>query len=202
MAETIVKTIDGKILVHKTHAKAEYPHKTRASDIGWDITLIGRVDNRAEDDISEVNMFNTGLQIAPPDGYYLEMVARSSLHKNGYTLVTGTSIIDPEYRGELIVPLFKFKDVDDLELPFTAVQLILRKAIYAHVSHSAGLDLTSRGDKGFGSTGYAPQNGAYIQQPMNQTYSADMDHYKQTTSTYGKGVRRPAAAPPRKNYMF
>ena len=70
--ETSVKHIDGKIKVHKMNPKAQYPYKERTSDIGFDITLIGRVDNRAEDDSGAVNMFNTGIQVQPPNGYYFE----------------------------------------------------------------------------------------------------------------------------------
>jgi dUTP pyrophosphatase len=142
------------IRVIKINPSAEMPFKDHPDDVGFDLTLISRTEGRVEDEIGAVGMFNTGLQIAPPPGYHLEIVARSSLHKSGYELATGTSIIDPSYRGEIYVPLKKFKEGEDLELPARAVQLILRETNYAHVSVVSDFgDNTLRGDNGFGSTG-------------------------------------------------
>jgi len=146
------------IKVKKLNPTAELPVKVRQSDIGYDLTLISRSDNRAEDNVHEVNMFSTGLAVTPPPGYYFELMVRSSLHRNGYMLATGTSIIDPEYTGELLVPLYKFKQSPDLDLPFRAVQLVLKKAEYAHIASVPSLGETSRGNGGFGSTNvYQPQ---------------------------------------------
>lgn len=179
--------VKGNVEYKKLHPQAHAPYKERNTDIGWDITLVGRVDNRAEDTVGDVNMYNTGISIIPPAGYYLDLVARSSLHKHGYMLVTGTSIIDPEYRGEILVPLFKFREGEDLELPFRAVQIILRPACYTHLSHYSGImGPTSRGDRGFGSTGH----GAPQQPPA--TYS------REDYDSHGS-IRQTA---PKTNYMF
>lgn len=206
--------IEGKIQVQKLHPKAEFPYKENPSDTCYDITLIGRSENRAEDDTGEVNNFNTGIALTPPQGYYFEMVARSSLHKHGYMLATGTSIIDPGYTGELIVPLYKYKEAEDLEMPFRAVQLILRPVVYAHLESVKTLASTDRGDGAFGSTGFmSPQQmmmmqsqggarGAFIQNPNQSSYVGDMGAYQTQVSQRPTGMRRPHAAPPRSNHMF
>ena len=155
-ASNVAQYLKEKINVLKMHPNAVFPYRENEKDIGLDITLIGRVENRAEDETYHVNCFSTGLAVKPPDGYYFEMFARSSLHKHGYTLATGTSIIDPEYRGELIVPLYKYQESEDLEMPFRAVQIILKPIVYAHMQSVRSLDSTTRGDNGFGSTGFAP----------------------------------------------
>lgn len=151
--ENGLKVLTSPLKVSLLVPSAEVPHKERQSDIGWDVTLIGRVDNRVDDIVNEVNMFHTGIAIEPPQGYYFEMVARSSLHKTGYILATGMSVIDPEYRGELLVPLFKYRESDDIELPIRGVQLILKECQYGHFITAGSLEPTSRGNGGFGSTG-------------------------------------------------
>ena len=105
MSTKDIKYIKKRIQVQKLHPKAEYPYKENQSNAGYDITLVSRTENRAEDETGEVNNFNTGIAIRPPQGHYFEMMARSSLHKHGYMLATGISIIDPGYIGEIIVPL-------------------------------------------------------------------------------------------------
>ena len=157
--------------VHKLSQRAENPYREHKNDIGWDVTLIARTDNRVEDETGHVNMFKTGLQLEPPQGFYFEMMARSSLHKAGYMLATGTSIIDPGYRGELLVPLYKFRDGDDIELPMRAVQLVVKKAekVLPYIVN-APLDGSSRGEGGFGSTGQRNNNSNQQQAPQGDSY--------------------------------
>lgn len=126
--------IQEKIKYQKTHPKAEEPFKEEQSDVRYNLTLISRTENRAEDDTGEVNDFGTGLNIHVPQGYYFEMVAHPHLHKHGYMLASGVQIIDDTHTGEITVSLYKYKDAEDLELPFQAVQLILRQAVYAHLA--------------------------------------------------------------------
>lgn len=130
--------------VQKVQPQAEHPYKEHDQDVGYNVTLIGRKENRAEDSTDEVNEFNTGLILAPTEGYYLEMYAHKDLHKHGYNLITGVSIIDPTFRGELIVPLYKFSDVPDIELPFNAVQLIVRRQVPTRAHTSTTLVETSQ----------------------------------------------------------
>jgi len=126
--------------VVKIHPAADEPMKERPSNVAWDVTLIGRYENRVEDNVGDVNYFNTGLQLAAPDGFYFEMSASESLHKAGYMLATGMTIINPDNHGEVLVPLYKFKAGDDIELPFRGVQIVLRPAVYAHALYVPSLD--------------------------------------------------------------
>lgn len=121
----------------------------------YDITLVARTDERAEDATCDVNLFSTGLSVEPPEGYYCELVARSSLAEKGYMLANGVGIIDPSYRGEIKANLFKFKEAPDLELPCRAVQLLVKRKVnvYPAKTTPTGLSRTVRGAGGFGSTG-------------------------------------------------
>ncbi len=194
--------IDGKINVYKTHPSAEFPFKENPSNIGYDVTLISRTENRAEDDTGDVNNFHTGIAVSPPIGHYIEVIVKPSLYKHGYTLATGVLVIDPDDKGELIIPLHKFKEAEDLELPFRAVQLIVRPAVYAHISSVTSL---AQPEEGWNTTSFQPemnQKGAHIQDPRNMKYAPDMSTYQHQVSQYPKGASRPQSAPVKPNHMF
>ena len=150
------------ILAQLVHPHAQVPHKTHVTDIGYDVTLIERCDGKTEDLVGEVTLFDTGLRIQPPYGYYLELLPRSSLYKKGYMLVNSVGILDPDYRGNVIAALYKFKDGEDLSLPARCMQFVLRKAEYAYMGLSdTDFEDTERGDGGFGSTDSRnPRSGA------------------------------------------
>lgn len=132
------------------HPNAVPPTKAYPSDVGYDIKLVTYKEKQGY-----VEYYGTGLRVIPPSGYYVEVVARSSLHKRGRLLVNGIGIIDPNYRGEIIVPLLCFADVSHLPLPLSAVQLVLRPVFNPttlELPVSEELPTTDRGEGGFGST--------------------------------------------------
>ena len=199
------KHISEKIEIKKIIPDANFPRRDegRDSDVGMNIELIGRTKNRSDDVFGDINEFRTGLGITPPDGHYIEIHAADDLHLNGYMLASGVKIINPGSTEEVIVPLYKFKDVEDLELPFIGVKIIVKPAVYAHPKSVKSMP--SRTDMEFAGTpfeGYGMGPGMYIQNPGSAAYAGDMGAYQQQVSAYGKGTRRPVAAPPRSNHMF
>ena len=200
---SLVQYVTEKIHVQKLHPGAEFPYRENPTDVGYDMTLVARTDNRAEDDTGDVNNFNTGIALTPPDGYYLEMVAMPALHKHGYMLATGTHIINPGFVGEIIVPLYKYKEAEDLELPFRAVQLVVKPALYAHLKSVSSLGSVDRGMGGYSSGMMMQQQGAYIPDPRQASYMGDMNGYNShVNQNYSQGVPRPQSAAPRNNHMF
>lgn len=135
-----VEYIRGNISVQKINPSAELPYKEDPTHVAYELTLVGRTDGRNEDNTGDVNYFNTGLRLCPPRGYYLEFLPTPTLEKHGYMLPCSTKIVNPNDRGELTVGLYKFKEGDDIELPFRAIQLILRKAEYCRLSQVGGPD--------------------------------------------------------------
>ena len=129
--------------------KGVFPTKAHQSDIGYDLTAIGIFKKVS----SRITMFETGIRVSPPTGYYLEILPRSSLSKTGYMLANSVGTIDPDYTGTLKIALIKVDEsIPDLELPFTKCQLVLRKAEYSEMVQVDTLDQTVRGDGGFGSS--------------------------------------------------
>lgn len=139
-----------KLLVRVDDDRAVIPNKTRLSDVGFDVTIV-RVHKKLSD---VVTMYDTGISVSTDQGFYLEMVPRSSLIKSGYMLANSVGIIDPSYTGPLLVALAKIDpSAPDLELPFTCCQLIVRRQEHAfvHVTREPPAR-TTRNDGGFGST--------------------------------------------------
>jgi dUTP pyrophosphatase len=97
----------------------------------------------------------TGLALAIPEGYEIQVRPRSGLAlKHGITVPNTPGTIDSDYRGELKVIL-----INHGAEPFAiargdrVAQLVLAPVVQAAWSEVAELDATTRGEGGFGSTG-------------------------------------------------
>lgn len=151
-------------LIIKIHnPSAIVPTKAGEDEVGYDLTAISFVKK-----LSPVTfMYDTGISVKPPDGYYTEIVPRSSIVKSGFMLANSVGVIDPTYRGTLKIVLHKvvikngegrthengvYIACRPLTTPFTLCQLIIRKMERATLKVVDSLDETSRGYGGFGST--------------------------------------------------
>lgn len=142
--------------VKVTDSNAVVPFKSWMHDVGYDLTLIKKV----KDIRHNVIMYDTGIQVKPTDGYYTEVVPRSSLVKTGWVLANSTGIIDRDYRGNIMVVVARIdKYAPDLEMPFRGFQLVIRKQHYIQLDVLGNsedwenADCVVRGARGFGSTG-------------------------------------------------
>ena len=147
------------VFFEKNDDTAVIPTKHRISDVGYDLTITKVLKVYG----SKITMFDTGIKVKPPIGYYTKIVPRSSLIKSGYILSNSVGIIDSGYQDTLKICLTKIDDsLPDLELPFTCCQLILEKLhhfeIIQHTYESIFKDSTSRGLGAFGSTDILFQN--------------------------------------------
>ena len=122
---------DKYIKIQKLQPSAVLPERNDQTEVSYNVTLTGRTEDRTEDDVSEDCSFNTGIEITPPTDHYISVVPNNDLHKCGYMFMG--PYIAP--RGtELIVVLFKFREDDDLDLPFQAVQIVLCPYVNSHMS--------------------------------------------------------------------
>ena len=133
----------------KSSPDAVTPTKGHRSDSGYDLTLL-----KVHKKIGNVTLYDTGIQVCPPCGYYFDLVPRSSVIKSGYMLANSVGVIDADYRGNIYVPLIKLDEsMPDLELPKRLMQLIPRKVSQFEMEQVETFEETARGDGGFGSTG-------------------------------------------------
>ena len=100
-------------------------------------------------------MVPTGLSVAIPQGYEMQMRPRSGLAaKHGITCLNSPGTIDSDYRGILGVILqnggavqFKINHGDRI------AQMVVAPVVKAAFEEVTDLDQTERGTGGFGSTG-------------------------------------------------
>ncbi|HEU5075560.1 MAG TPA: hypothetical protein VFU02_15315, partial [Polyangiaceae bacterium] len=99
-------------------------------------------------------LYGSGIQVAPPAGWYFDVVPRSSIIKTGYIVANSVGVIDRSYRGEVMVPLVKIDpDAPELVLPARVAQMIPRPIVHMQIRAVGSAGTTQRGSGGFGSTG-------------------------------------------------
>lgn len=98
---------------------------------------------------------STGLAMAVPDGFELQVRPRSGLAlKHGISLPNTPGTIDSDYRGELKVILINHGDrAFEVRRGDRIAQLVLAPVVRATWLKVDELDETMRGEGGFGSTG-------------------------------------------------
>jgi dUTP pyrophosphatase len=133
----------------KTDDNAVAPVKNRFSDAGFDLTVIKKMKV-----LDGVYYYDTGISVEPQNGYYFEIVGRSSISKTGWMLANNIGIIDASYRGSIIVALVRVNpDACEIETPMRLVQMIPRKMVAMNGFETVSLSDTKRGYGGFGSSG-------------------------------------------------
>lgn len=97
----------------------------------------------------------TGIKIAIPEGYEVQVRPRSGLAiKHGITLLNTPGTVDSDYRGELKVIMVNLsKDEYTINPQERIGQLVLNKVAQMVFEEVNSLDETERGAGGFGHTG-------------------------------------------------
>ena len=97
----------------------------------------------------------TGLAIALPPGYELQIRPRSGLAlRNGIVLPNSPGTIDEDYRGEIqVIVLNTGSKPFVVERGTRIAQAVLAPVVRAAWEEVADLDVTTRNEGGFGSTG-------------------------------------------------
>jgi dUTP pyrophosphatase len=136
-------------LVKVLSANAKVPSRSSDKAAGYDLSS-------AEESVVPARgrkMIKTGIAISVPVGHYGRVAPRSGLTlKNGIDV--GAGVIDEDYRGEVCVILFNHSDEEFVvNIGDRIAQLILEKISTLDVEVVNSLDITDRGDGGFGSTG-------------------------------------------------
>lgn len=110
----------------------------------------------------------TNLAVAIPEGYYGQIIGRSStFHKRGLIVVTG--VVDPGYRGEVMIvvynPTTRSTFVQEGE---RLAQIILLPVAVGDFTASRTLPKGDRAEKGFGSTGGFPGDPMQTAEPEKE----------------------------------
>ena len=131
----------------------ELPSYATASSAGLDLKAV--LTSQVTLKPLERKAVGTGIKIALPEGYEAQVRPRSGLAaKKGITVLNSPGTIDADYRGEIGVILINLSSENYILNPGERVaQLVISR--YEKVSWDLDRDFdnTTRGNKGFGSTG-------------------------------------------------
>ncbi len=97
----------------------------------------------------------TGIAVEIPEGYVGLVFARSGLAcKRDLAPANKVGVIDSDYRGEIMVAMHNHgKERRYIEPRERIAQLVITPCVFASFNEVEELNETSRGNKGFGSTG-------------------------------------------------
>ena len=139
--------------IKRLHPDAIVPTLGSAAAAGYDLYALYPCDLEP----GSTHLIHTGWAMEIPDGFWGGIYARSGLAtKKGLRPANCVGAIDPDYRGEVMVPLHN----DSSSIQHINAGDRIAQLIFAEVWHPADgleeveeLSDTSRGEGGFGSTG-------------------------------------------------
>lgn len=141
------------IRVKKLNDNAVIP--TRGSEYAAGYDLYSCIDEDLYIPSGKTKKIGTGIAMEIPHGYFGAIYARSGLAtKKGLRLANSVGVIDEDYRGEIIVPIFNDSNFGETIKPGERIaQLIIQKYEEADFVETEELNDTKRKAGGFGSTG-------------------------------------------------
>jgi len=103
----------------------------------------------------DIRLVPTGLFVAVPPGYEIQVRPRSGLAlKHGLTVINAPGTIDADYRGEVGIILGNIgREPFTITRGLRIAQLVVAAVEHAEVQRVENLPETARGDGGFGSSG-------------------------------------------------
>lgn len=103
----------------------------------------------------QIELIPTNISVEIPVGYEIQVRPRSGLAiKHGISVLNSPGTIDSDYRGEIKIILINLsKEAFKISPGDRIAQLILSKIYKADLLESDDLDVSQRGEGGFGHTG-------------------------------------------------
>ncbi len=140
-----------KIKVLKLSPSAIIPEYKHSGDSGLDLYSIEKQTLLP----GETKLIHTGIAIELPNGFEAQIRPRSGLAlKHSITVLNTPGTVDASYRGEIGVILINHGTNSFIvSKEMRIAQMVITPVIQAEIETVAELNMTSRGDGGFGSTG-------------------------------------------------
>ena len=142
-----------KILVKKFYKNIKLPVYKTSGSSGMD--LVAYIKKKITINPSETAMIPTGIAVAIPKNYEIQIRPRSGLAaKKGISVLNTPGTIDSDYRGEIKIILINLsKKSFVVKSGDRIAQMILCPVAKGKLKEVKNLPETIRGKKGFGSTG-------------------------------------------------
>ena len=141
-----------KLLIKKLQKNIILPEYKTDGSSGMD--LMANVEQTVKISPGEKKIISTGIMIAIPEQYEIQIRPRSGLAaKNGISVLNTPGTIDSDYRGEIKVILINLgKDIFEIKKNDRIAQMIVCPIIKVELEEVESLPETVRGKGGFGST--------------------------------------------------
>ena len=141
-----------KLLIKKLQKNIILPEYKTDGSSGMD--LMANVEQTVKILPGEKKMISTGIMVAIPEQYEIQIRPRSGLAaKNGISVLNTPGTIDSDYRGEIKVILINLgKDIFEIKKNDRIAQMIVCPIIRVELEEVESLPETVRGKGGFGST--------------------------------------------------
>ena len=142
-----------EILIKKLSKTVSIPKYKTAGSSGMD--LAADIEEKIEIKPGETKIIPTGLSVSIPQEFEIQIRPRSGLAaKHQLSVLNTPGTIDADYRGEIKVILINLgKKSFIVEKGLRIAQMVLCPLIKAKIKEVETLDSTTRGSRGFGSTG-------------------------------------------------
>lgn len=140
-----------KVKIKTRNDEVKIPEPKNPGDVGLDLEAVDV--EKSGNWFLPIFTYKTGVALEIPEGYWVLLTPRSSLSKKLMWLANHVGIVDTQYTGELI---FKFRSIFGIKpykLGERIGQMILMKKYKFDLVKVKDLEVTKRGNKGFGSTG-------------------------------------------------
>ena len=141
-----------KLLIKKLQKNIILPEYKTDGSSGMD--LMANVEQTVKISPGEKKIISTGIMVAIPEQYEIQIRPRSGLAaKNGISVLNTPGTIDSDYRGEIKVILINLgKDIFEIKKNDRIAQMIVCPIIKVELEEVESLPETVRGKGGFGST--------------------------------------------------
>jgi len=141
-----------KLLIKKLQKNIILPEYKTDGSSGMD--LMANVEQTVKILPGEKKMISTGIMVAIPEQYEIQIRPRSGLAaKNGISVLNTPGTIDSDYRGEIKIILINLgKDIFQINKNDRIAQMIVCPIIKVELKEVESLPETARGEGGFGST--------------------------------------------------
>ena len=143
----------------KLRPDAKAPERAHEGDAGWDV-YASTVEDVGILGYRPVRQYGTGLALAVPKGYWVDVRARSSIYRTGMILANGVGTVDSGYRGEVKATFYQsfcIAEAPRYDVGSKIAQLVVQPALTTDVEFVEVDELPpsddGRGEGGFGSTG-------------------------------------------------
>ena len=142
-----------KILVKKFDKNIRLPSYKTFGSSGMD--LVAYIKNKITIDPGKTVIIPTGIAVAIPKNYEIQIRPRSGLAaKKGISVLNTPGTVDSDYRGEIIIILINLsKKSFVVKSGDRVAQMILCPVAKGKLQEVKNLPKTVRGKGGFGSTG-------------------------------------------------